>query len=193
MKRMICLLFLLPAIASCRDSDKSRNIEIKADPQTLYSSIEDISLPPGFQRIKLQPGSFGEWLRTIRLKKNSTVYLYNGRPKDWQGAQFAVLDMPIGNKDLQQCADAVMRLRAEYFFQKQLEDKISFHGGNGVEISFQKWMKGERYKTSGNKLVAYQTGDTVIDKRKAFDSYLETVFIYCGTYSLAYELKKQKA
>src|SRR6185369_10767305 len=153
MKRMICLLFLLPAIASCRDSDKSRNIEIKADPQTPYSSIEDISLPPGFQRIKLQPGSFGEWLRTINLKKNSTVYLYNGRPKNWQGAQFAVLDMPIGDKDLQQCADAVMRLRAEYFFSRDEMDSLRFRATDGTDLSFAKWMKGERYQLKGNRLV----------------------------------------
>ena len=56
--------------------------------------------------------TFGAWLRSVPLKKNLTVYLYNGVPKRNQEAQFAVLDVSVGHEDLQQCADAVMRLRA---------------------------------------------------------------------------------
>jgi len=38
------------------------------------------------------------------------VFLYNGKIKQNQQAQFAVLDIGIGNKDLQQCADIILRL-----------------------------------------------------------------------------------
>jgi len=192
MRWMICLLFLLPTISTCRDSYKPSKKVVETDPAVFYSSIEEIPLPAGFHRIRLQTGSFGEWLRTIKLKNNSTVYLYNGKPKEWQGAQFAVLDIPVGDKDLQQCADAVMRLRAEWFFQQEKDDNISFHAGSGVEISFKKWLKGERYKVSGNKLITYRTRDTVTNRRKELEDYLETVFNYCGTYSLAEELKQAK-
>jgi hypothetical protein len=60
----------------------------------------------------------GEWLREISLKKDPGIYLFNGRLRDDQSTHFAVLDMPVGDKDLQQCADALMRLRAEYFFNR---------------------------------------------------------------------------
>jgi len=35
-----------------------------------------------------------------------------------------VLDVRVGNKNLQQCADAIMRLRAEYLFQQQWYNAI---------------------------------------------------------------------
>lgn len=66
-----------------------------------------------------EAGSFGAWLRTLPLKKGTTVYLYNGRPKENQDAQFAVVDISVGQEDLQQCADAVMRLHAQSYMPAQ--------------------------------------------------------------------------
>ena len=83
-------------------------------------------MPAGYQRVPASPHSFGAFLREIPLKKSKTVYLYNGQPKINQDAQFAVLDMSIGKKDLQQCADAVMRLRAEYLFAENKNAEIKF-------------------------------------------------------------------
>ena len=83
------------------------------------SGVKAIPLPAGFERMILTKNSFGEWLRTIRLKKDKHVYLYDGSLKKNQAAQFAVLDILVGKKDLQQCADAVMRLRADYLFEQK--------------------------------------------------------------------------
>jgi hypothetical protein len=77
----------------------------------LLQSIVNIPVPEGFKRIATD--GFGQYLREIRLKKDNTVYLYNGSPKRNQTAQYAVIDISVGAKDLQQCADAAMRLRAE--------------------------------------------------------------------------------
>ncbi|MDR3713868.1 MAG: DUF4846 domain-containing protein [Puia sp.] len=84
-----------------------------ADPGKLANSVpsSDGGRPAGSRMPKL---SFGEWLRSIPLKKDKTVYLYDGSRKQNQSAQFAVLDISVGKEDLQQCADAVMRLRAGY-------------------------------------------------------------------------------
>jgi len=82
--------------------------------ETLASRI---SAPPGFERESVTPGSFEDWLRNLPLKKGRPpVQLYNGRPKANQNAHAAVVDIDTGNKDLQQCADAVIRLRAEYLY-----------------------------------------------------------------------------
>lgn len=92
--------------------------------QTRYRSIGDIPLPQGYRRLFQPSNSFGAWLRKIPLKYFTTVYLYDGRRKFNLSAQYAVLDISVGKKDLQQCADAVMRLRAEYL--KKMGKPICF-------------------------------------------------------------------
>lgn len=129
-------------------------------------SIGQIPAPRGYKRVIHKPESFGEWLRTARLKKDKTVYLYNGKEKPNQSAQFAVLDISTGKKDLQQCADVVMRLRSEYLFVQQKYNEIAFMDYNG------KW-----YKWQGGS------------NREKFDSYLENVFGWCGSASLEKQLK----
>ncbi len=85
------------------------------DPGSLnpYSSVSAIPVPPGYHRTESNPSYFASWLRKLPLKKDRTVHLYDGSLKRNQDAQFAVLDISVGHRDLQQCADAVMRLRAE--------------------------------------------------------------------------------
>ena len=132
----------------------------------LKKTIYDIKLPEGSERVPVLPGSFGEWLRTIELKKDHQVYLYNGSLKQNQTAQYAVLDVPVGKKDLQQCADAVMRLRAEYLFSEKRFDEIKFWDN-----------AGKLYEWKGD------------NNKAGFENYLEKVFAYCGSASLEKKLK----
>src|SRR6476619_4042771 len=60
-----------------------------------YQHVSDIPLPKGFERPNLDPESFAAWLRNMKLKKDKTVYLYNGQPKYNQSAQFAVLNFTV--------------------------------------------------------------------------------------------------
>ena len=77
-----------------------------------------IASPQGF--IRKETSGFGDYLRNLPLKPIGTkVKLYDGSLKGWQGGAYAVVDMEIGTSDLQQCADAVMRLRAEYLWHKK--------------------------------------------------------------------------
>src|SRR5690349_13479274 len=89
------------------------------------ASVAAVPLPAGYKRINYPEGSFANWLRKISIKKDTTVYLYNGQPKKNQSAQYAVLNIPVGKKDLQQCADAVMRLRASYLYDQRRYMEIS--------------------------------------------------------------------
>ena len=100
----------------------------------LFPAIINIELPQGFKRT--QTNSFGDYLRSISLKSDKTVYLYNGEKKGNQAAQFAVLDISVGNENLQQCADAVMRLRAEWLFKTKQYDKIFFNAVSGDPLQF---------------------------------------------------------
>lgn len=130
--------------------------------------IADIPLPPGFTRVSYPQNSFADWLRKINIKKDKNVYLYNGRLKNNQQAQFAVLDISIGDRDLQQCADAVMRLRAEYLYDQKKFDALKFTDYEGGIYTFQP---------------PYT--------RVHFDSYLQTVFGMCGSASLARQMNLQ--
>lgn len=143
--------------------------------------------PEGFERNPIDENSFAYYLRNLPLKPDGTkVKYYNGSTKD-NIVYDAVVDMPISNKDLQQCADAVMRLRGEYFFAQKAYDKISFTLTNDFVMNYSEWMKGNRLAVNGNttswKKTAAQS-NTYTD----FRNYMEMVFSYAGTLSLSKSL-----
>jgi hypothetical protein len=154
-----------------------------------YPSIGAVPLPPGFHRV-ISNDPFKRWLRNIPLKKDRTVYLYNGSRKLNQTAQFAVLDISVGHEDLQQCADAVMRLRAEYHYARKNYKSICFQTEQGTKLNFLDWSNGRRFRLSGGRLVPYSRPESNkhCEDRACFNEYLLTVFSYCGTLSLERQL-----
>ena len=155
----------------------------------LGRTIEDrINPPEGFERIKVEGGSFGYYLRTLPLKPHgSKVKYYDGREKNHDVYE-AVIDMDIGDKDLQQCADAVIRLRAEYLYKQKQYDRIHFNFTNGFNAEFVKWMHGYRIVVADNKANWVKTS-AYSDDYNTFRRYLDTVFSYAGTLSLSKEMK----
>lgn len=95
--------------------------------------------------------------------------------------------MEISNKDLQQCADAVIRLRAEYLYSIHAYNQITFSLTNGFRVDYKDWMRGMRVKVNGNKTSWYKVG-TPSNSYKDFRKYLDFVFMYAGTISLAKSL-----
>jgi hypothetical protein len=99
-----------------------------------------------------------------------------------------VVDLPIGSKDLHQCADAIMRLRAEYLYYQKRYDDIHFNFTNGMRVDFNKWMQGYRIKVVGNK-TSWIKKSSYSSNYDTFWEYMETIFMYAGTSSLSKELK----
>ncbi len=158
---------------------------------TGYRIFERFKLPDGYKRIDVEDGSFQEFLRNLPLKKyGEKVKYYDGSIKD-SDVYVSVVDLDIGNKNLLQCADAIIRLRAEYFYKIKEFDKIGFHITNGLYIPFKKWSDGFRIKVKGNRTEWYYSGKTGKD-RVNFEEYLEFIYSYAGTISLSKELKKIK-
>lgn len=144
--------------------------------------------PPGFVRAPCAPHSFCGFLRQLPLKPpGAEVLLHHGAPKNRQDAHAAVLDITVERKDLQQCADAVMRLRAEHLFANGRQDEIAFRFTNGFRAEWKRWRNGERIRVSGNR-AEWIKGAGVDSSHAQLMRYMETVFQYAGTRSLEQEL-----
>ncbi|MBS7253812.1 DUF4846 domain-containing protein [Flavobacterium branchiicola] len=146
-------------------------------------------LPQGFVREEESKTSFDFFLRNLPLKPlGSNVLYFDGTIKPNRNVYDAVVDLPIGKQDLHQCADAVMRLRADYFYSQKQYDKIHFNFTNGFRVDFSKWAAGYRITIKGNKTSWVKTAKPS-DSYETYWRYLETVFMYAGTASLEKELK----
>lgn len=149
---------------------------------------ERILVPDGFERVVAAEGSFGEYLRNLPLKPHgSQVIYFNGEIKPYDVHE-AVLDIDVGSRDLQQCADSVIRLRAEYLYGKGMFDRIHFNFTNGFRADFAKWSQGYRINVTGNKAQWVEQGSRGTDYA-SFRKYLDMVFSYAGTLSLSKEMK----
>ena len=152
---------------------------------------ERFPAPPGYERMTTDSKSFANYLRNFPLKPHgSKVYLYNGQLKANQDAHVAVLDIDVGTTDLQQCADAVMRLRAEYLYKNELHEKISFHFTNGFEVPWSKYSQGYRVAVNGNK-TSWVMKSKPGAGYKDFRNYMNLIFSYAGSLSLSKELTEK--
>ena len=180
--------FLFMAI-SCADSETSEIHSHNEMAGNFPNEIWSISLPRGFNHVDDGDSAYSKWLLSLKIKKSKPVYLYNGRLKDNQHAQYCVLDIDIGKKDLMQCADAAMKLRADFLFENDRYSEIKFNATSGDEITLEKWLNGVRWKEQGNKLVSYKINKEINDVKKEYKLFMDLVFSYCGTYSLSKQLK----
>ncbi len=155
--------------------------------------VQQILTPAAYQREALDKGSFGEWLRYLPLAAaEQKVMLYNGKPKPYQAGAYRVVDIDIGKGDLQQCADAIMRLKAEYHYSKGEYDAIHFNYTSGDRVAFDDWRRGRKPVVKGNRVAFTALGASADNSYANFRKYLRSIFTYAGTASLARELKRQK-
>ena len=195
MKRIFLLLFILISVCSCGQSkakqkDEAFNLEKTITIIVEGNTIETRFKPPaGFTRTKVDSTSFTQYLRSLPLKaKGSKVTYFDGRKKANFGVYDAVIDLPIGKRDLHQCADAVMRLRADYLFERKRYSDIHFNFTNGFKADYSNWKNGKRIIVQGNK-VFWKQRTSPSNSQKNYWKYLEMIFSYAGTASLSKELK----
>lgn len=138
------------------------------------SSIAERFTPPeGFTRCRIPTQSFQEYLRNLPLKAHGEkVHYFDGSLKNPGNIYMAVIDMEISNRDLQQCADAVMRLKGEYHFQKNEFAQIHFNFLSDGEARYFIDYAGSDH--------SYQT----------FLKYMDYIFAFANTASLYHEMEK---
>ena len=186
-----CIVFL-----ACCSGQVGRNDPIgapdipgqNAPPGTGPAIVERFPVPAGFTRTAFVEHSFGHYLRGLPLKPpGAPVYLHTGELKWNQRAHAAVIDMSVGKRDLQQCADALMRLRAEHLYSSGKQDEITFNFTSGFQADWKRWRNGERIRVNGNACSWTRSGKQDGSHEQLL-SYLQQVFTYAGTLSLSKEL-----
>ncbi|HQO22220.1 MAG TPA: DUF4846 domain-containing protein, partial [Spirochaetota bacterium] len=182
----ILFLFLLSSCSLAGKTDTSGFV-INSSAQILS---ERFVIPASFKRIDYPADSFQNFLRSFPLRRYGTpVKLFDGSLKNRQDVHCSILDIDTGKKDLQQCADAVMRLRAEYLYKTGQYEKIHFNFSNGFRADYHKWKLGYRIRIRSNQVSWIKTAEAD-NSRKTFREYLDVVFMYAGSASLERELKK---
>ncbi len=144
-----------------------------------------IGPPAGYHRVSVQPGSFAHWLRHLPLMpKASPVISYRGRVivSGTDPHLAAVVDMDVGKRDLQQCWDSVVRLRAEYLWATGQKNKITFPYGGGLRwFSWKKWAAGFRPRKVSRRRYRLKRVARPSYGRKSFRRYLKHLFIWTGS------------
>jgi Domain of unknown function (4846) len=150
-----------------------------------------IAPPTGYVRDSFTAESFAAYLQNLPLRPHGAVVrTYKGAELPKPGVYCAVLDIDVGKEDLQQCADAIIRLRAEYLWSQKRYDAIRFNFTNGFPAEYRRWRNGERIRVNGNK-TNWSGGGEASGAYAVFRQYLTMVFRYAGTQSLARELQRR--
>ena len=135
--------------------------------------------PPG--AVRAPADAFGASLRALPLyPPGRTVRTHDGRPVAIGAAR--VVDIPVGTRDLQQCADSALRLRATW--ERASGSVPAFHFTSGDLSSWGAWAAGTRPKIAGNT-VTFVAGAAKPDASDAaFEAWLANLYTYAGTRSL---------
>lgn len=200
MHKVLVLFYFLALCQACGQAtsqSKEKNVPTQKEEvfpiQTINPSGKTVqtrfNIPLHYQRLPKDSSSFECYLRLLPLKEhNAKVTFYNGKIKPNNEVYDAVVDLPIGKRDLHQCADAVIRLRADYLYQQEKYDSITFNFTNGFKANYGNWRQGKRISVAGNQ-VRWRQNAQPSDAPENFWKYLEMVFSYAGTASLSKELK----
>lgn len=150
---------------------------------------ERFSPPEGYEWSEEKPGFFGYFIENFKLKPyESQILKYDGTPISTQHLHKAVFDIDTGTKDLQQCADAAIRMRAEYLYKVKKFDEIKFHFTSGDLLSWNDYKNGTRAFVNGNS-VSFRKTAAFDNSYQSFRNYLDLIFNYAGTISLHKETK----
>ncbi|NQY04930.1 MAG: DUF4846 domain-containing protein [Flavobacteriaceae bacterium] len=149
-----------------------------------------VTLPEGYSRVTYPEGSFQEYVRNYKLKDfGAKVINYDGSEYGYQSGHIGVLEIPVPENGLQQCADALIRIRAEYLWDKGRKDEIGFNFTSGHYCSWKQYAEGYRPKIKGSTVTFHKTASPNNTKAN-FYKYLNLIYMYSGTISLYHELSK---
>lgn len=143
---------------------------------------ERFAAPEGFARVPVDEGSYAAWLRRLPLlPPGAPLLAYDGRVVSTP--HLAVIEVDVGSKDLQQCADSAMRLYAEWRWARGDARDLVFHATSGDPLPWARYAAGERFVAVGNK-VRWSKKAAPAGDRATFRAWLDDVYVYAGSASL---------
>lgn len=166
---------------SYKNSDSSPQPKTdKSGKTTAANPVHPLSYPPDSWQ------SFLQHLPT----ENKPIVDYKGHKIDNQDKHFEILTYDVGSSDLQQCADALMRLRSEYLFGQKKYAQIGFHFNSGIYYSLTDYLRGIRPVFKNRRQILAKTNAASELSHTSLRKWLDIVYAYANTVSLCKELKK---
>ena len=198
-KRVILLFIFIAAVLIVlyfRVNPKWKAADLKIETtRTVYDiqcvnsegmTVESRITPPdGYSRVAVERGSFAEYLRKYPLHPvNIKLPVYNRKTRNTDSP--AIFDISLGDEGYQQCADSIIRLYSDYFYENKQYDKISFEFSNGDICDYNRWRQGKRMLALGSFSCEIPAA-LPDDSQQGYRNYLKTVMNYAGTLSLLNE------
>ena len=165
------MLFVLVASAQSKSRDLQPTIK------TAFAT------PDGYERHNQD--DYSTWLINHPLKEDIIVKYYDGRIKPNNNVYAAVFNYDIGKRDLHQCADAAIYLRASYHYSTGQLEKLKYRFTNGYQSTYIGYLNGDKIKllASGTDVRTFK-GKPRRDSCTTFRKWLDQVWMYAGTYSV---------
>lgn len=191
-----CLLIALVVSVFCCDLAQAARgkgvypwLKRAASPKSRLS--RRIRPPQGFRRVAVKRRSFAAWLRGLPLlPKGALVHLYNGQRKAEQQHHTAVVDLDVGRRDLQQCADAVMRLWGEYHWSRRRQSQLSFRFLSGHWYPWKRWARGHRRRFRRGRFGGWYKRRKANTSYRNFQRYLRYAMSWTNTSALVRQWKR---
>jgi hypothetical protein len=169
------LFILLLIFLSCGNASVSNVQQLNASTKIVHDTL------------KYDANSWQYFLQHLSIL-DQPIIDYRGKQISYQQKHVGIIPYDVGSSDLQQCADALMRLRAEYLFQQKRYDEIGFHFVSGNYYSWNDYCKGLRPVAKGNG-IKFVSSSPSLKNHESLRKYLDIVYNYASTISLSKELK----
>ncbi|CAA0164266.1 DUF4846 domain-containing protein [Tenacibaculum maritimum] len=196
MKKIVIVLLILISSILYTERKKIMNpiVAVITKPSHINEkgmTIKNRVKPPyGYKRVSYGAGTFESFIQNYTLKEyGSSIINYDKTKYFYQIGHIGILALSVPENGLQQCADALIRLRAEYLWKTNQKEKIGFEFTSGHYCSWKKYAAGYRSKIEGNKVTFHKIAKANYTKT-AFYKYLNLIYTYSGTLSLYNELPK---
>ena len=123
---------------------------------------------------------FSRWLRRVPVVSRNEVYSYKG--KILHRRADGIIPLSVGLRDIQQCADSILRIYGEFLWHTKQSSKWGVHFTSGDVSTWEQWSEGERFRI-GKKVERYMT-KTRDNSYEQYQKWLKHSFLYAGTLSL---------